>query len=176
MKVVQKEKIFDLARIEKVHATQQVTDDEAETYLVGNPPYMGGKKLSVSQECDMEQIFGSDAQHKNLDYICGFFRKGASFLRQADALAFVATTSINQGTHVPTLWPGILADGIEIFFSYEPFHWSNNAAKNAGVTLASATGYEERELTASEDPQEPKEEPAPRRRKLGFRDSTTWRC
>jgi hypothetical protein len=95
---------------------------------------MGGKKLSESQEHDMEQIFGSDAQHKNLDYICGFFRKGASFLRKADALAFVATTSINQGTHVPTLWPGLLADGIEIFFSYEPFHWSNNAAKNAGVT------------------------------------------
>jgi hypothetical protein len=134
MKVVQKEKIFDLARIEKVHATEQVIDDDAETYVVGNPPYMGGKKLSESQEHDMEQIFGSEAQHKNLDYICGFFRKGASFLRHADALAFVATTSINQGTHVPTLWPGILADGVEIFFSYEPFHWSNNAAKNAGVT------------------------------------------
>ncbi|MEY9634094.1 hypothetical protein ABIF66_002323 [Bradyrhizobium japonicum] len=133
-KTVQKEKIFDLARVEKVHATEEVLDDEAETYVVGNPPYMGGKKLSESQEADMERIFGSDAQHKNLDYICGFFRKGASFLRQADALAFVATTSINQGTHVPTLWPGILADDIEIFFSYEPFHWSNNAAKNAGVT------------------------------------------
>lgn len=133
-KVVQKEKVFDLARIEKVHATEEVPDDEAEVYIVGNPPYMGGKKLSESQEYDMEQIFGSDAQHKNLDYICGFFRKGARFLRQADAFAFVATTSINQGTHVPTFWPGILADGIEIFFSYEPFHWSNNAAKNAGVT------------------------------------------
>lgn len=133
-KVVQKEKVFDLARIEKVHATEEVPDDEAEIYVVGNPPYMGGKKLSESQEYDMEQIFGSDAQHKNLDYICGFFRKGASFLRQADAFAFVATTSINQGTHVPTFWPGVLGDGIEIFFSYEPFHWSNNAAKNAGVT------------------------------------------
>lgn len=133
-KTIQKEKIFDLARVEKVHATVEVIDEEAETYVVGNPPYMGGKKLSESQEHDMEQIFGSDAQHKNLDYICGFFRKGASFLRQADALAFVATTSINQGTHVPTLWPGLLADGMEIFFCYEPFHWSNNAAKNAGVT------------------------------------------
>jgi hypothetical protein len=115
-RTVQKEKIFDLARVEKVHATEEITDDEAETYVLGNPPYMGGKKLSDSQEYDMEQIFGSGEQHKNLDYICGFFRKGARFLRQADALAFVATTSINQGTHVPTLWPGILADGIEIFF------------------------------------------------------------
>jgi hypothetical protein len=47
MKVVQKEKIFDLERIEKVHATEQVADDDAETYVVGNPPYMGGKKLSA---------------------------------------------------------------------------------------------------------------------------------
>ena len=48
MKTVQKEKIFDLARVEKVHPTQQVTDDKAETFIVGNPPYIGGKKQSAA--------------------------------------------------------------------------------------------------------------------------------
>lgn len=133
-KSVQKEKVFDLGRIEKVHATEVVGDEEAETYVVGNPPYMGGKKLTDAQEADMEQIFGAAEQHKNLDYICGFFKKGANFLPSATGLAFVATTSINQGTHVPTLWPGILRGGTEISFCYEPFHWTNNAANNAGVT------------------------------------------
>jgi len=134
MKTVQKEKVFDLSRVEKVHATEQVPDDEAETYLVGNPPYLGGKKLTDAQEADMELVFGSDQQHKNLDYICGFFRKAVDFVAQRGAAAFVATTSINQGTHVPTFWPYVLKSNVELAFFYEPFHWSNNAAKKAGVT------------------------------------------
>ena len=82
----------------------------------------------------MGLIFNSSEQHKNLDYICAFFRKGAQFLRQADGLAFVATTSINQVTHVATLWPSLLADGVEIFFCFDRFHWCSNSGNNAGVT------------------------------------------
>lgn len=134
MKTVQKEKIFDLARIEKVHATEQVVDDEAETFVVGNPPYVGGKKQSAEQKEDMALVFGADNQHRNLDYICAFFKKAAAYLSDNDSAAFVATNSINQGTHVPTLWPRIAEHGVEIHFGYSPFPWSNNAAKNAGVT------------------------------------------
>lgn len=133
-KIVQKEKIFDLARVEKVHATEQVIDDEAETFIVGNPPYVGGKKQSAEQKADMAVVFGADNQHRNLDYICAFFKKAAAYLSDNDSAAFVATNSINQGTHVPTLWPRIAEHGVEIFFGYSPFSWSNNAAKNAGVT------------------------------------------
>lgn len=134
LKTIQKEKVFDLSRVEKVHATETVIDDEAETFLVGNPPYLGGKKLTDAQEADMELVFGSDQQHKNLDYICGFFRKAIEFVSQRGTSAFVATTSINQGTHVPTFWPYVLKSNVELAFFYEPFHWSNNAAKKAGVT------------------------------------------
>src|SRR5262249_38658208 len=56
------------------------------------------------------------------------------YLSANDSASFVATNSINQGTHVPTLWPRIAEHGVEIFFGYSPFSWSNNAAKNAGVT------------------------------------------
>jgi hypothetical protein len=134
MKTVQKEKIFDLSRVEKVHATERVIDDEAETFIVGNPPYVGGKKQSASQKSDMAIVFGADSQHRNLDYICAFFKKAAAYLSNNDRAAFVATNSINQGTHVPTLWPRIAEHGVEIYFGYSPFSWSNNAAKNAGVT------------------------------------------
>jgi hypothetical protein len=134
VKTVQKEKIFDLARVEKVHATEQVIDEEAETFIVGNPPYVGGKKQSALQKADMGAVFGADNQHKNLDYICAFFKKAAAYLRDSDRAAFVTTNSINQGTHVPTLWPRIAEHGVEIYFGYSPFSWSNNAANNAGVT------------------------------------------
>jgi hypothetical protein len=134
MKTVQKEKIFDLARNEKVHATEQLLDDEAETFVVGNPPYVGGKKQSTSQKADMAGVFGAANQHRNLDYICAFFKKAAAYLRPPDRAAFVTTNSINQGTHVPTLWPRIAEHGVEISFGYDPFSWSNNATNNAGVT------------------------------------------
>ena len=112
----------------------EVIDDEAETYIVGNPPYVGGKKQSKVQKDDMARTFGADSQHKNLDYICAFFKKGAEYLQGEDRLAFVTTNSVNQGTHVPTLWPRIAEHGTEISFCYAPFSWSNNAANNAGVT------------------------------------------
>jgi hypothetical protein len=133
-KTVQKEKVFDLSRVEKVHAIETVPDDEVETYIVGNPPYVGGKKQSASQKEDMALVFGAAEQHKNLDYICAFLKKAAAYLHRSDKAAFVATNSINQGTHVPTLWPRIAEHAVEIFFGYAPFPWSNNAANNAGVT------------------------------------------
>lgn len=133
-KMVRKQKVFDLATIVPVHGTEEVIDDEAETYIVGNPPYVGGKKQSKEQKTDMMLVFGAANQHKNLDYICAFFKKGAEYLQGRDKLAFVTTNSVNQGTHVPTLWPQISAHDVEIFFGYAPFSWSNNAANNAGVT------------------------------------------
>lgn len=54
MKTVQKEKVFDLARVEKVHATTTVTDEEAETYIVSNPPYQGARKQTPAQKSDLE--------------------------------------------------------------------------------------------------------------------------
>jgi hypothetical protein len=69
----------------------------------------------------MMLVFGEANQHKNLDYICAFFKKGAEYLQGRDKLAFVTTNSVNQGTHVPTLWPQISEHGVEIFFGYAPY-------------------------------------------------------
>ncbi|RVU04643.1 class I SAM-dependent DNA methyltransferase [Novosphingobium umbonatum] len=104
-----------------------------ETYICGNPPYLGGKKQDEGQKADMAAVFGRDFPFKNLDYICAFFEKATSFLNEADGLAFVTTSSINQGSHVPTLWPRLIKSGVRIKFAYRPFKWANNASNNAGV-------------------------------------------
>src|SRR6185312_10128632 len=57
--IVQKERIFDLARVEKVHATAEVIDIEAETYIVGNPPYAGSVYQTTEQKRDMQGVFAS---------------------------------------------------------------------------------------------------------------------
>jgi hypothetical protein len=106
---------------------------EFEIYICGNPPYLGGKKQSDVQKDDMISVFGRDGRYKNLDYICAFFVLAVRYVGPRRRVAFVSTSSINQGTHVPTFWPIIFDSGAEIVFGYEPFRWSNNAARNAGV-------------------------------------------
>jgi hypothetical protein len=136
MKVVQKEKIFDLARVEKVHASEEVVDAEAETYIVGNPPYQGSKGHSDDQKKDMAIIFAQHThEYKTLDYVSGWYFKAAEYARRVNAqAAFVATNSICQGEQVAMLWPLLFDRGMEIGFAHRSFKWRNLAAKNAGVT------------------------------------------
>jgi len=108
-------------------------NEGGETYICGNPPYVGGKKQTADQKADMKALFGN-AQHKNLDYVCAFILKCARFLDDKSKAALVSTNSVAQGTHVPTLWPILKTAGVSIFFAHGPFKWTNNATKNAGVT------------------------------------------
>jgi methylase of polypeptide subunit release factors len=108
-------------------------NEGGETYICGNPPYVGGKKQTADQKQDMVRIFGK-GQHKNLDYVCGFLVKAAASLEMATKVALVTTNSVAQGTHVPVLWPIIRRLGCQIEFAYETFKWANNAQRNAGVS------------------------------------------
>lgn len=108
-------------------------NDGGETYVFGNPPYLGGKKQDATQKAEMQDVASGRYNPKNLDYICAFLAKAADALQYFTGVAFVTTSSVNQGIHVPTFWPFMLSKGVEIQFCYEPFKWSNNAANNAGV-------------------------------------------
>ncbi|KAB2541169.1 lactate dehydrogenase [Salipiger aestuarii] len=108
-------------------------NEGGETYICGNPPYLGGKKQDDEQKSDMISVFGKSFPYKNLDYISAFFDKASDILTYAEAVAFVTTSSVNQGSHVPTLWPRLRKKGISIDFAYAPFKWANNAQNNAGV-------------------------------------------
>jgi hypothetical protein len=108
-------------------------NEGGETYICGNPPYLGGKKQDDAQKQEMQDVARGRYNHKNLDYICAFLAKAVENIDHFARAAFVATSSVNQGIHVPTFWPFVLEAGAEIDFCYEPFRWSNNAANNAGV-------------------------------------------
>lgn len=110
-------------------------DEEAEIYVLGNPPYLGSSMQSGEQKEDLESIFSSYKKFKNLDYIACWFLVGARYIRGASAkLAFVSTNSITQGEQVSMLWPHIFEMGLEIGFAHSSFRWTNNAKGNAGVT------------------------------------------
>ncbi|MBX3140315.1 MAG: class I SAM-dependent DNA methyltransferase [Trueperaceae bacterium] len=113
-------------------------NEGGETYICGNPPYLGFTWQSPEQKADLELVFkGRVRQWRSLDYVAGWFLKAADYGTHtiADA-AFVATNSVCQGQQVPILWPAILGTGHRIHFAHTSFRWANLASNNAGVTVA----------------------------------------
>ncbi|WP_294138253.1 DNA methyltransferase [Sphingomonas sp.] len=131
-----RQKVVDLATIVEVHGTETVLDEEAETYIVGNPPYLGFNFQNAEQKREIEALFrGRIAIWKSLDYVACWFLKGADYCRAQPraSCAFVATNSICQGQQVPMLWPAVLTGGIRISFAHLSFRWTNSAARAAAV-------------------------------------------
>ena len=113
-------------------------NEGGETYICGNPPYLGSTWQSKEQKDDLKRIFdGRTKSWKSLDYVAGWFMKAADYgLHTPTVSAFVSTNSICQGSQVPILWPLIFATGHEIVFAHTSFRWANLASYNAGVTVA----------------------------------------
>ena len=109
-----------------------------ETYICGNPPYLGSTWQTTEQKADLEANFGHRTRSwKSLDYVAGWFMKAADYgTKTKSAAAFVSTNSICQGQQVPILWPLLFATGHEIVFAHTSFKWANLASNNAGVIVA----------------------------------------
>ena len=104
-----------------------------ETYICGNPPYIGDKKQSAAQKADLKFVSGGRKNAKAIDYVAGWIWKASNYISMEGAFAFVTTSSICQGVQVPVIWPEIYERGQEIFFAHSSFNWSNNASNNANV-------------------------------------------
>jgi SAM-dependent methyltransferase len=117
---------------------QQVCSNSGteEIYLIGNPPYKGGKSQGKEMKSDYPFVFEKRPYSKDLDYIALWFVKGADYIKGTKAeLAFVTTNSVSQGEHVGLMFPMIFSQGLEIGYAYTSFKWENNARRNAGVTV-----------------------------------------
>jgi restriction-modification enzyme MmeI-like protein len=112
-------------------------NEGGETYICGNPPYLGSTWQSNEQKEDLKRIFdGRTKSWKSLDYVAGWFMKAADYgLHTITVSAFVSTNSICQGQQVPILWPLIFQTDHEIAFAHTSFKWANLASHNAGVTV-----------------------------------------
>lgn len=112
-------------------------NEGGETYICGNPPYLGSTWQDDEQKADLQAIFHHRTKSwKTLDYVAGWFMKAADYGTQTNAsAAFVSTNSICQGQQVPILWPLIFSTGHEIAFAHTSFKWANLASHKAGVTV-----------------------------------------
>lgn len=106
-----------------------------ETYLVGNPPYLGAKNMKPEQKEDLNYVFGKIKFVNSFDYVTAWFFKAANYitLSPSSSCAFVSTNSLVQGSHASNFWPHIFSYDVEIGFAHTSFKWKNNASNNAGV-------------------------------------------
>jgi type II restriction/modification system DNA methylase subunit YeeA len=120
------------ARVSWEEVCPKLINDEI--YIIGNPPYLGSFLQTKDQKEDLAFVCREFKSFKDLDYIACWFIKAAVYIKGENArFAFVTTNSICQGEQVILLWPYILNKGLEIFFAYKSFKWTNNAKGNAGV-------------------------------------------
>jgi hypothetical protein len=107
-------------------------NEGGETYICGNPPYVGDKYQTNNQKEDLKNL--ADKNVHAIDYIAAWFWKASDYIKSGGQFAFVSTNSICQGVQVPLVWPKINAAGQAIFFGHKDFLWGNNATRNAQVT------------------------------------------
>ncbi|MGE3745168.1 MAG: class I SAM-dependent DNA methyltransferase [Sphingomonadaceae bacterium] len=127
----------DLFRTPLDQAQIDFENEGGETYICGNPPYLGSTWQDYEQKSELQAIFDHRVKSwKSLDYVAGWFMKAADYGTKTNAAAaFVSTNSICQGQQVPILWPLVFATGHEIAFAHASFKWANLASNKAGVTV-----------------------------------------
>jgi hypothetical protein len=112
-------------------------NEGGETYICGNPPFVGSSKQAKEQKDDLKLLFSEHTKKwRSLDYVCGWLFKSSRYMGHSLASAsLVSTKSICEGEHVPIIWPLIYAQNCDISFAYASFNWSNLASNQAGVTV-----------------------------------------
>lgn len=102
-------------------------------YLFGNPPFLGKQHQSAAQKADMATVTGSAKRTKELDFVCAWYIKAASYITSTARCAFVSTNSIAQGEQVGLLWSLLKPHGLVIHFAHRTFRWSSEARGAAAV-------------------------------------------
>jgi hypothetical protein len=105
------------------------------TYVIGNPPFVGGKLRKEEQKQDMEIVAKDVDSGGLLDYVCGWYLKAAEYISETNAsVAFVSTNSISQGEQVGILWNHLFQKyRIKIHFAYRTFKWKSESRGEAHV-------------------------------------------
>jgi hypothetical protein len=107
-------------------------DDES--YIVGNPPFLGSNWQSESQKAQQKSIWNGAKGSSSLDFVANWYILAARALRNTNGkAAFVSTNSITQGEQPGILWCELYEMGFNIDFAHRSFAWSNEASGQAAV-------------------------------------------
>ncbi|NBB81607.1 MAG: lactate dehydrogenase [Verrucomicrobia bacterium] len=113
-------------------------NEGGETYICGNPPYLGQAWQDAEQKSDLANVLQNyRSKSAAVDYVSAWFIKAAEYNKYSPApYAFVTTNSMWQGQQVSVLWPILKELGASIVFAEPSFKWRNLASHNAGVIVS----------------------------------------
>ncbi|ACR18344.1 hypothetical protein ckrop_1616 [Corynebacterium kroppenstedtii DSM 44385] len=112
---------------------QEVPSTKGDTYVFGNPPFIGQYTKTAEQTADMKQVWGKDYDGY-LDYVTGWHAKAKDLLAERSGdFAYVTTNSITQGQPVPALFGPLFREGWRIKFAHRTFAWDSEAPGKAAV-------------------------------------------
>ena len=102
------------------------------SYVLGNPPFVGGKFKTDEQRADMRGVVEN---HGLLDYVTGWYFKAAEYIKGTRiVVGFVSTNSISQGEQVGVLWNALFQRyQAKILFGHRTFAWQSEARGKAHV-------------------------------------------
>ncbi len=127
----------DLFRTPLDQAQIDFENEGGETYICGNPPYVGTKYQTLTQKGELSDLFSSEFRNiGNIDYVGGWFKLAAAYVSQSPLSSFglVSTTSLFQGEQAEIVFWIINRYSLMISWCHEAFKWANQAANNAGVS------------------------------------------
>ncbi len=112
-------------------------------YILGNPPFVGSKLMSVDAREDIKKLFNNSKGAGVMDYVSGWYIKAADYMQSSNFTksAFVSTNSITQGEQVGVLWGELLNRyNVKIDFAHQTFKW-NNEAKGVAAVYCVIVGF-----------------------------------
>lgn len=104
-----------------------------QTYVFGNPPFLGDHTRTKEQLADLQRVWGG-IKTSRLDFVTGWHAQTLNLLANRRGLfAFVTTNSIVQGDQPARLFGPIFEAGWRIRFAHRTFSWDSEAPGKAAV-------------------------------------------
>ena len=105
------------------------------SYIMGNPPFVGGMYMTQEQKADIRRIFGNVKGAGEFDYVCAWYKITSDYIKENRVqAAFVSTNSICQGESVLNFWKYLFETyRLKINYAYTTFFWNSEADSQAKV-------------------------------------------
>lgn len=130
---------------------ENVVPKDKLTYIMGNPPFVGGMYMTKEQKKDINTIFDGVKGSGEMDYVCAWYKVALDLIKGTSIkAAFVSTNSICQGQQVITFWKHLFENyTIHIDFAHQTFVWNSESNEQAKVHCVivgfSCNGYYQKE-------------------------------
>ena len=111
----------------------KVIPPTADTYVFGNPPFLGHISRTPEQTELLRAAWGGKDIGR-LDFVTGWYAKAVTYFGKINgSWAFVSTSSVAQGDQVPRLFGPVFDAGWRIKFAHRTFAWTSEASGKAAV-------------------------------------------